>query len=141
MAAKVTDQGLQRIGVQASQATSGSGPTYSATRHIQVMSIDDSSVAFADGHTALNSGGAVSSEFDMAFDASGVTRSGLVVSHVATIPTGSGNFTIRRIALHDNAAGSVDATTSTLIAGVDGQSIVKTSDFTIAFTLTLTYAR
>lgn len=134
MANRVVNAGLQRIGDTASQ-TSG----YSASRYIRTMSIDDSSNAFVAGDTALNSGGAVSNEYDVAFDST-PTRSGQVVSHVATIPVGSGNFTIRRIALHDDTAANVTTSSTTLVAGVDGQSLTKTSDFTMTFTLTLTYS-
>lgn len=138
MASLVVNNGLQRIGIQASQATSGSGPTYSATRHIQSMSWDDSSTAFAAGHTALNSGGAVTNEYDQAFDAA-PTRSSQTITHVSTIPVGSGNFTIRRIALHDDTAANVSTASATLVAGVDGQALTKTSDFTLATTLNLLY--
>ena len=139
MAAVVFTNGLQRIGVQASQASAGAGPTYNASRHIQTLSVDDSSVAFAAGDTALDDGGAVANEYDLAFDAT-PTRAGQVITHIATVPTGQGNFTIRRIALHDNAAGSVSSSSDTLVVGIDGQSLTKTSDFTIEFTVTITYS-
>lgn len=139
MAAVTFTNGLQRIGVQASQASSGAGPTYSVSRHIQTMSVDDSSTAFAAGNTALNSGGAVTNEYDQALDGT-PTRSGQVISHVMTIPTGQGNFTIRRIALHDDTATNVTTSSSTLVAGIDGQSFTKTSDFTFGITFTLTYS-
>lgn len=137
MASIVVSNGLQRIGVQSSQAT-GTGVTYSATRHIQVMSVDDGTVAFAAGHTALNSGGAITNEYDQAFDST-PTRTNQTITHIMTIGTGNGNFTIKRIAMHDNVVGSVDATTATLVCGVDGQTLGKTSDFTLAITLNLLY--
>lgn len=137
MAASMMTNGLQRIGVQASQATSGAGPTYNSARHIQTMSVDDSSVAFAVGDDALNDGGAVTNEADAATTN---TRTGQVISHAATFATGAGNFTIRRIALHDDTTGNVSASSTTLVAGVDGQSLVKTSDFALTITLTITYA-
>lgn len=140
MAAIFVTNGLQRVGVQASQATSGSGPTYSATRHIQTLSIDDQVSAFLVTDTDLNRAGAltVTNEFDLAFDAA-PTRSGQVVTHVATIPAGSGNFTIRRIAMHDDTAANVSTSSDTLVCGIDGQSLLKTADFAMAITLTLTY--
>jgi hypothetical protein len=138
MAAKIVTNGLQRIGVQASQATSGSGPTYNASRHIQTMSVDDSSVAFAAGHTALNSGGAVTNEDDVALATP--TRTGQVISHVGTFGTGVANFTIRRVALHDDTIGNVTTSSTTLVAGIDGQSFTKSSDFSMVFTLTISYA-
>ncbi|HEX9831661.1 MAG TPA: hypothetical protein VGA66_01015 [Mycobacterium sp.] len=137
MAAKIVTRGLRRIGVQASQAT-GTIP-YNVARHIQTMSVDDSSVAFAAGDTALNSGGAVTNEFDAAFDGT-PTETGAIVTGVMTIPTGSGNFTIRRIALHDDTDTNVTTSSTTLVGGIDGQSLAKTSDFTLAFTVTIAYA-
>lgn len=140
MAAIVTTRGLQRLGVQASQATSGTGPTYSATRHIQTLSVDDQSSAFLAADADLDRAGglAVANMFDQALNTP--TRTGQVISHVTTIPTGSGNFTIRRIALHDDTAANVTTASDTLVAGIDGQALTKTADFTITFTLTLTYA-
>ncbi len=138
MASIIVNNGLQRIGTQASQSTSGSGPTYSASRQIQVMSVDDSAVAFAAGDTALNTGGAVTNEFDAALTAPPV-RSSQTHPHIMTIPTGSGNFVIKRIALHDDVAGTVAVGSATLCAGVDAQSLTKTSDFTMTITLNLLY--
>jgi len=137
MASIVVNNGLARIGVQASQATSGAGPTYSASRQIQVGSVDDSSVAFAAGDTALNTGGAVATMFDQVLVTP--TRTGQVITHTWTIATGSGNFTIRRIALHDDTTANVSDSSATLVAGIDGQTLTKTSDFTLQLTVTLTY--
>lgn len=134
VASIVVNNGLQRIGVQASQATSGGGPTYSASRQIQVMAFDDNASGFAAAHTNLLSAGSIANEFDAAFDAT-PTRSGQTITHITTIPTGSGNFTIRRISLHDDTATNVTTTSTTLVSGVDGQSLTKTSDFTLAATL------
>lgn len=138
MASIIVNNGLQRIGTQASQSTSGAGPTYSATRHIQTMSVDDSTVAFAAGDTALNTGGAVTNMYDAALT-SAPARSGQTHPHIMTIPTGSGNFTIKRIALHDDTAANVTTSSTSLIAGVDGQTLSKTSDFTMTITLNLLY--
>lgn len=96
-------------------------------------------MAFAAGDTALNTGGAVANEFGAAFDST-PTRSGQTVTHLMTIPVGSGNFTIRRIALHDDTTANVTTSSTTLFAGVDGQSLTKTSDFSIAFTINLLYS-
>jgi hypothetical protein len=138
MAAKIVNNGLQRIGVQASQATAGAGPTYGVSRHIQTMAVDDSNVAFAVGDTALNSGGAVTNEADVALATP--TRTGQVVSHVGTFGTSVANFTIRRISLHDDTPGNVTTSSTTLVAGIDGQSFTKTSDFSMIFTLTISYS-
>ena len=131
MAAKIVNQGLNRIADTASQ-TSG----YSAARYIRTMAIDDSSSAFAAGTTTL---GSPSNLYDAAFDAT-PTRSGQVVSHVMTVPTGSGNFTIRRVSLHDDTAANVTGSSTTLVGGIDGLSLGKTSDFTVTLTVRITYS-
>lgn len=141
MASIVVNNGLQRIGVQASQATSGAGPTYNASRHIQTMSVDDQSSAFLATDVDLDRAGGltVTNEYDAAFD-SAPTRANQTITHRMTIPVGSGNFTIRRIALHDDTAANVTTASDTLVAGIDGQSLAKTSDFTIEFTVNITYS-
>lgn len=103
------------------------------------MSWDDSSNALAAGDTAANSGGAVTNFYDQAFDST-PTRSSQTITHVSTIPVGSGNFTIRRILMHDNTAANVSSSSASLVCGVDGQSLAKTSDFTLATTLNLLYS-
>lgn len=134
MAARTVDQGLQRIADTASQ-TAG----FASARFIRTLSLDDGTVAFAAGHTNLESGGAVTNEYDRAFDGT-PTRSGLIVSHVTTIPAADALFTIKRVALHDDTVANVTKTSTTLVAGIDGQSILKTADFTLAITVTLTYS-
>jgi hypothetical protein len=131
MASRIVNRGLQVIGGRASN-------TADAFVEIDSMSVDDSATAFAAGDTALNSGGAVTNEADLDFDAT-PTRSSQTVSHVATFGTGAANFTIRRIALHNAAAASVTTSSTTLVAGIDGQSLAKTSDFTLAITVRITY--
>ena len=131
MAAKIVNAGLNRIADTASQ-TSG----YSASRYIRVMAIDDSATAFTAGATTL---GSPSNVYDAAFDGT-PTRSSQTVSHVMTVPTGSGNFTIRRISLHDDTAANVTGSSTTLVGGIDAQSLTKTSDFTITFTVRILYA-
>lgn len=140
MAALVVNNGLQRIGVQASQATSGSGPTYSAARQIQVMAFDDNATGFAAGHTALNSAGSITNEFDQAFDGA-PTRSSQTTSHVCTLAAGAGsqNFTIKRLSVHDDTVANVSSSSTTLCAGVDGQTLAKTVDFSLAATLALLF--
>lgn len=130
----VVNRGLLRIGQQASESTN-----YSDVRNIQVMSFDDSTVSFAATDTALNSGGAVTNEFDAAFSATPTESGTATITHTANIPTGSGNFTIRRIALHDDTATNVTTSSTTLVAGVDDKSLTKTSDFSMDVSMTLIY--
>lgn len=137
MAAIITNPGLQRIAAQASESTGG-GKSYDAARNIQVMSVDDSAVAIAATDDAANDGGAITNFFDKVFDST-PTLSSQTVTHVTTFATGEANFTIRRILLHDDAAGNVTASSTTLVGGVDGQAFTKTSDFSVAITLTITY--
>lgn len=131
MAAKITDQGLSRIADTASQ-TAG----YNAARYIRTMAVDDSSTAFTAGATTLGSPGNL---FDVAFDAA-PTRSTLTVSHVATIPTGSGNFTIRRVSLHDDTVANTTGSSTTLVAGIDGLGLTKTADFSLTITVRIVYS-
>ena len=104
------------------------------------MSCDDSSTAFAQTDTALNSGGAVTNEVDQNLDAA-TTRSSQTVSHVMTLASGTFNgVTIRRIALHDDVTANVTTSSTSLGAGIDGQTIAKTSDFSLAITVQITYS-
>lgn len=130
MASLIVNQGLQRLGDTISQ-TSG----YSSSRYVRTMAFDDSSSALAAGTTTL---GSPTNVVDQAFDST-PTRSAQTVSHVTTLATGAGNFTIRRITLHDDTAANVTGSSSTLFGGVDGQSLTKTSDFTLEATLSLAY--
>lgn len=131
MAAIVVNQGLNRIADTASQ-TSG----YSASRYIRTMAVDNSGTAFTAGTTTL---GSPTSQFDKAFDST-PTRSGQVVTHVTTLAAGEANFTITRTSLHDDTTTNVTGSSTTLVAGIDGLSLTKTSDFSLAITLRLTYA-
>lgn len=139
MAGRITERGLQRIGVQASQATAGAGPTYSATRHLQVMSLDDGTGALAAAHDDASDPGAITNFFDKVFDTA-PTRSGQVITHVTTYATTEGNFVIRKILIHDDTVANVNSTSATLVGGVDQQSITGTADFTKQFTITITYS-
>lgn len=134
MASRTVTAGLQRWIKQMFQTTG-----YSAVRHVQTLSVDGSAFAFAAGDTALNSGGGVLDEFDVAFNVT-PTFSGSVVTMSAIIPAASGNFTIRRIAVHDDTAANVSISSATLVAGIDAQSLTKTSDFTVTLTLECTLA-
>lgn len=135
MASLVALGGLTRIGAQASQAT-GAARTYSATRHIQTMSIDDQSSGFLSTDVDLDRAGGltVANMFDQAFSPT-PTFVDQTVTHTTTIPTGSGNFTTRRIATHDDTAANVSVSSDTLVSGVDGVALQKTSDFSMTPTL------
>lgn len=139
MANLIVNNGKQRFGCQAFRATAGAGPTYNVNRHVQTMSVDDSAIGLAAGHTALDSGGAVTNMFDAAFDAT-PTRSGQSITMVMTIPQGSGNFPGRRFCEHDDTPANVTVSSSTLIGGADGQSLTKTADFTETVTKVYTFS-
>lgn len=132
MAAIIVNRGLQVIVGRASN-------TADSFAAIQSMSVDDGTVAFAAAHTALNSGGAITNEADVDFDST-PTRAAQTTTHVATFGTGVANFTIKRIALHNAAAASVTTSSTTLVAGVDGQSLTKTSSFSMLFRMTIALA-
>jgi hypothetical protein len=139
MAARVTTQGRLRIGIQASQATTYSSAAGSDLRAIQVMSVDNSATALADSTTTLGSPG---SEFDQVFDAQPTTATdatSATITHITTYGTANGNFAISRVILHDDTTTNVTGTSTTVVAGVDAQSLTKTSDFTLAITLRLKY--
>ena len=131
MADLIVNVGLQVIGGRASN-------TADAFNEIDGMSVDDSTVAFAATDLALDTGGAITNEADADFDST-PTRSGQTISHVSTFGTGVANFTIRRIALHNQNAANISSGSATLVAGVDGQSIVKSSDFSLTITLKISY--
>jgi hypothetical protein len=131
MASLIVNRGLQVIGGRASN-------TADAFLEIDVMAVDDATEAFLAADTKMNDGTGFTQEFDAAFDST-PARTNQTVAHIMTIPTGSGNFTIRRVSLHNALAGTVDGTSNTLVGGVDGQSLTKTSDFTLTITLNLTY--
>lgn len=132
MASRTVNRGLLRILQQAYQSTN-----YNVARFVRTLSVDDSSTAFAQTDTALNTGGAVTNEYDQAFDAT-PTELGQSVSFTTTIGTGNGNFTIRRICTHDDTTTNVTTSSATLVQALDGNAFLKTSDFSLAITLTIT---
>lgn len=136
MSSRIVDRGCSRLITQAFQASTGT-VTYSVSRYVQTMSVDDGTVAFAAGDSALNSGGAISNEYDAAFDAAPVSGN-KTVSWSMTVPTGSGNFTIRRVANHDDTPANVSTSSASLVMGIDGQSYAKTADFALRFDNVLT---
>lgn len=137
MASLVVQRGRLRAGQQMYQSTN-----YGATRHVQVMSVDIGATVFATGHTKLNDSADVTesaaSYFDKAFD--GVpTESVATITSVCTLATGEGNIVIKRIAQHDNTAANVSASSVSLVAGIDGQTLGKTADFSLSLTLSMAF--
>ena len=138
MASLIVNQGLQRIATNASAVGTSPGSALSTARWFQTMSVDDATGAFVAANTKLNDGAGFTQEFDALLDAT-PTLAGQTATHIMTIPTGSGNFTIRRVALHDDTATNVTSSSNTLACGVDNQSLTKTSDFSLTITLRITY--
>lgn len=128
---------MLRTGQQTFESTN-----YDAARNFQVMSVDIGTTVFAAGHTKLNDSANVtesaSSYFDKVFDAT-PTESSQTVTCIMTMSTSEGNITIKRIAIHDNTAANVTASSTSLGAGIDGQTLGKTSDFSLAITLNMAY--
>lgn len=133
MATRWVNRGLLRTGQQTFQSTN-----YNVARYVRTISVDDSSIAFGQTDTALNTGGAVTNEFDQAISTT-PTESGQSITCTITIATTDANFTIRRIAMHDDTTTNVTTSSATLCQGIDGQSLTKTSDFTLQITLITTY--
>lgn len=117
--------------------------TADAFAAVQALGIDDATGNFEAAHTAINGTGGtartITNSFFQNFDAT-PTRSNQTITMVTTIPTGSGNFTIRGISLHNNTSGSCTTSSTTLFAGIAGQAITKTSSFSLAITLSVLYS-
>ena len=133
MASIIVNRGLQVIGGRASNT----GDSFAA---IQSMAIDDDANAFAAGNDSLDDagGGAPTNVSPKNFDTTPV-RTNQTVEHVSTWQTTDGNFTIRRISLHNDTELNVTGTSQTLCAGIDGQSITKTADFQLTIKVNITY--
>lgn len=127
MASIIVTRGLQVTGGRLST-------TADAFQALQSLAVDDGPTGFVAGDTAL---GGPSSVAVVTFNST-PTRSAQTVEHLGTFATGAANFVIKRISLHNAASGSVTGTSVTLYGGIDGQSIEKTSDFTVTFTIRIT---
>jgi hypothetical protein len=127
MSSIVVNRGLQVTG----GILSGTSDSFGA---LQTLAVDDGVSAFVAGDTTLGSPGSVAV---VAFDST-PTRSAQTVTHLGTFAVGAANFTIKRISLHNAVSGSVSGSSTTLYGGIDGQSLTKTSDFTITFTIRIT---
>ena len=124
MASIVVNRGLQVMVGRLSNTADGFD-------FLQSLAVDDSASAFTATDTDLGSPANVEvNDFDAT-----PTRSAQTVTHITTFAVGEANFTIRRISLHNAAAASVTGASTTLCAGIDGQSLTKTSDFSITFTI------
>lgn len=116
--------------------------TADAFAAVQCIGVDNQSADYEAAHTAINGTGGTArtitnSHFED-FDAT-PTRSNQTITCVTTLETGDANFTIGSISLHNAPAGSCSASSTTLFAGIDGQSITKTSSFTLTITLSILY--
>lgn len=132
----VVNQGLQRTlrNLAVVGGGAGVGASQTVTRYLMTMSVDDNANNFAAADTALNtSRGAITTEFDKLLDAL-ATIASQTISFTCTLATGEGNMVIRGIAWHDDTATNVTTSSATLIAGIAGQSLTKTSSFSLAIT-------
>lgn len=132
----VVNQGLQRTGINLACVGGGAavGLPQTTSRYLMTMSVDDNANNFAAADTALStSRGAIVNMFDQLLDGL-ATRTAQTISFTCTLGTGVANFTIRGIAWHDDTVANVTAASATLIAGIAGQSLLKTSSFSLAIT-------
>ncbi len=129
MAKVVTDQGLERTKDQLLH-TSG----WAAERYPRAISIDDSTTALAAATTTL---GSPANLFDADAAASEVSngRGRLTV----TVPAGSGNFTIRRMVVHDDTAANVSGASATVYAGFSGHALQKDANTVLTLSIDLAY--
>lgn len=127
MASLIVDRGLQILVGRLSQ-------TADAFNELRSMAVDDGTSAFVAGDTTLGSPANLQvNDFDAT-----PTRSAQTVTHVATYAAGEANFEVQRISLHNDDAVNVTGASTTLFGGIDGQSITKTSDFTMTITVNVT---
>lgn len=133
MANRCVTRGLLRVGQQAFQSTN-----YNVARYIRTMSLDDSTVAIAAGDTAANTGGAITNFFDKAFDSTPTETAPAVISFQTTFSTSEAIYTVKRILIHDDTTTNVTSSSTTLVAGVDAQSLVHTADFQLIVVAKLT---
>lgn len=132
MASLILNVGLN-LALEKLSAVSGAGAA------LVTMAVDDSANALVATDTAANTGGAITNFFAQAFDST-PTRTNQTTSHIMTLATGSYNQVIKRITLHNTAAGSTTASSTGIFGGVDGQSITKNSSYTLAITMKITAA-
>lgn len=137
----VVNSGLQRCAINLAFVGGGAGigSSQSSSRYLMTMSVDDNASNFAAADTALNtSRGAITNEADQLFDAL-ATRSNQTLSFTTTYATGTANFVHKGLAWHDDTATNVTTSSTTLVAGIAGQSITKSSTFSLAYTGQITF--
>jgi hypothetical protein len=134
VASLIVNTGLQAIGELASLTT----PTFGQIRSMAVDNATASTSAFAATMSKLNDAAAATTFAATSFSPT-PSRASQTISHVAVFATSQANFTIGRLSLHNVANGSVSISSTTLVSGVDQQSITKTTDFTLTPTLRITY--
>lgn len=127
-------QGLKMVGDRASGVAG-------AAAAIAGMSFDNNTNAFVNTHTACNTPGASPNFQGNALDSTptgSAATTPYITSHVCTLTTAQFNtFTVKRIALH-NSATPTDSST-TLMFGIDGWSLLKNSGFALIPTFKLQY--
>ncbi len=134
MANVIHTQGLKMIGDRAS-GVAGAGAA------IAGMAADDRTAGFANTDTSCSSGGAPSNFQGNALDATPIgpaAATPYVVPHLMTLTTGQLNtVTVKRFSLHNTASPLIGG--ATLIAGIDGLSLLKQSGFALTTTFKLSY--
>jgi hypothetical protein len=102
------------------------------------MAVDNATAAtssFVNTMTALSNAAAATTIATQSF--SSVTTSAQTVQHFSLFGTGTANFTIGRVSLHNSTAPTLS--TSSLIGGIDQQSLAKTTDFSLNIEVDITY--
>ncbi len=137
----VVNQGLARCGRNLGVVGGGAGvgSSQTVTRYLMTMSVDDNATNFAAADTALNtSRGTITNEADQLLD-SLTTIASQTISFTTTFATGTANFVHKGLAWHDDTATNTTSSSATLIAGIAGQSITKSSSFSLAYTGQITF--
>jgi hypothetical protein len=135
MARLIVNQGLQVIGQRASFSAG-------APALIQAMCVDGGTAAtnsFLATHTALSNGGATLTNTNSfaSTSFSATTSSAQTIQHFSLYGTGTANFTIGRVSLHNSATPTLSS--ASLIGGIDQQSLLKTTDFSLQIEVDILY--
>ena len=130
MAKVVATQAHERTADQLFQTTGAD-----AARYFRTISVDDSASAFTAGTTDL---GSPANEYDADATAAEVSNGRKRLTIV--IPAGSGNFNIKRVAVHDDTAANVSGSSSTFAYGFSGHSVTKDANTELTVSLDLIFA-